>query len=334
MNKTAAQAELFYNRLVKRHRHLRKWARRIETNAYRIYDRDIPEIPLVLDIYGGCIAGALYKRPYEKDEAEEELWLDAMKKVVSQALEIPEDKIFMKTRQRQRGKSQYGKLGKSNFWSDIGEGNLSFRVNLSDYLDTGLFLDARKKRTLLRREAKGKTVLNLFSYTCTLSVCAAAGEALEVDSVDMSRTYLDWGGVNFKLNGFTPRFMEARDFFKDSNKGNPWKLIRADVLLFLQQAARAGITWDLIVLDPPSFSNSKKMTANLDIRRVYIYLFQSCQKLLKPGGKILFSVNVRSFKLEAEQFPGVRFRNLDEELRDEDFKNRKIPSCWEISLTP
>jgi 23S rRNA G2069 N7-methylase RlmK/C1962 C5-methylase RlmI len=339
-DKISSQTELLYNRLVKRSKHLRKWARRIGTNAYRLYDRDIPEIPLLLDLYGDAVSGALYKRPYEKDEAEEILWLEAMKTTVAKALNISEDLIFIKTRQRQRGKSQYSSLGKSNTWKDAQEGRLKFRVNLSDYLDTGLFLDSRKKRALLLEAANGKRVLNLFSYTCSLSIAAAAGSALTTDSVDMSNTYLEWGKANFSLNGFTAHLTEKKDFFRKTgeSKTEPHRLINADVLAFLDQALRARAAWDLIVLDPPSFSNSKKMKTDLDICRDYKELIQQCLAILSPGGSIWFSSNARSFKSNAwdidfmnPQFPELEIKNMTEELRDEDFKGKKIPFCRIIS---
>lgn len=161
--KTAAQAEMLANRLQKRYKHLGKWARRIGADAFRLYDRDIPEIPLVLDIYGDAVAGALYERPYEKDPDEEDRWLKAMTGAVSGALNIPRERIFLKQRGRQRGKAQYKRLrDNQGFHEDVREGGLRFRVNLSDYLDTGLFLNHRKTRSLVREEARGKRVLNLF----------------------------------------------------------------------------------------------------------------------------------------------------------------------------
>jgi 23S rRNA G2069 N7-methylase RlmK/C1962 C5-methylase RlmI len=218
IDKTAHQEELLFNRLVKRYAHLRKWARRIGIDAYRLYDRDIPEIPLVLDLYGDMVSGAIYKRPYEKDAEEEAVWLEAMKDAVSKAIGIDRSKIFLKTRERQKGKNQYGPLGKGHVWKEIREGNLVFRVNLSDYLDTGLFLDNRKKRAMLMAEANGKKVLNLFCYTCSLSVAAAAGGAARTDSVDMSNTYLDWAETNFALNGIAVNRIAGREYSDFHNR--------------------------------------------------------------------------------------------------------------------
>lgn len=321
-DKTSEQAEMLYNRVVKRQRHLRKWARRTGTDAYRLYDRDIPEIPVVLDIYGDAVSGALYKRPYEKDEAEENDWLAAMSDAVSKSLDIRQDRIFIKTRQKQKGASQYNRMGKSNFWIDINEGALKFRVNLSDYLDTGIFPDARKKRSLLMSEAAGKSVLNLFAYTCTLSLAAARGGASRVDSVDMSNTYLDWGEVNFALNGFS------------GQNGYIHNTIRSDVFPFLDRAAADRKKWDIIILDPPSFSNSKKMSGHLDIHRDYRKLIYDCLAILEKNGCIWFSTNARGFKLDQNDLRQMQIEDITEKLRDEDFKGKRIPSRWVIKKSP
>jgi 23S rRNA G2069 N7-methylase RlmK/C1962 C5-methylase RlmI len=325
--KTEAQAEMLYNRLVKRHRHLKKWARRIDAEAYRLYHRDIPEIPLVIDLYGDAVSGALYKRPYEKDETQESLWLSAMEKAVSQALEIPADRIFLKRRERQRGKAQYTKQGKKGFFRDIREGGLTFRVNLSDYLDTGLFLDARPRRTLLRSQAQGKRILNLFCYTASFSVYAAAGGADQVDSVDMSRAYLEWATINFALNGMEGHLSAGLG----RQPGKPRSLIRSDALSFLKQAAAQKTAWDLIILDPPSFSNSKKMTTPLDIRRDHRELINRSLEILKPGAKLWFSANAKGFRLDPRDFSGLHLRDLSQETVDEDFKGKKTPVFYEIN---
>ncbi|MDR0760898.1 MAG: class I SAM-dependent methyltransferase [Treponema sp.] len=319
------------NRLRKRYRHLKKWARRTGTGAFRLYDRDIPEIPLVLDLYGDAVSGALYKRPYEKEDAEETRWLMAMKDAASQALEIPAARIFFKERRRQQGNNQYGKLPDQRFTRDIPEGGLRFTVNLSDYLDTGLFPDRRLLRALVRKEASGKRVLNLFCYTASFSVYAAAGGAREVDSVDLSRTYLEWASTNFSLNGFDARMIQVRDMPLNGG-GSPFRLIRGDALRFIAEARNAGLTWDLIVLDPPAFSNSKGMTGILDIRRDHRELIARTLDLLSPRGNLWFSANARRFRLETEDFPGVKIQDITEQLRDEDFKGKKIPVCYKFTL--
>ena len=312
--KDEAQSELLFNRLKKRNRHLKKWARRTGTEAYRIYDRDIPEIPLLLEIYGGAVCGALYKRPYEKDETEEENWLSAMKAAISASLEIDEKFIFLRERRRLKNRQegfQYERnTGTADFLRDVHEGDLAFRVNLSGYLDTGLFLDARKKRRLILEESSGKRVLNLFAYTCTLSVCAAKGGAASVDSVDLSNTYLNWGKTNFTLNGL---------------KEQP--LIRSDVFQFIAEAKKKGLKWDTIILDPPTFSNSKKMKGTLDIKRDHAELIKRCLYLLSPGGRLWFSSNARGLSLDADEYPGFTLKDMGPSLMDEDFKGKRMPLC-------
>jgi len=326
-DKTDFQGELLFNRLTKRYRHLKKWARRTGTNAFRLYDRDIPEIPLVLDLYDDAVSGAVYKRhmglrPVENvDETEQdELWLRAMKSAVAKAMEIPEDRIFLKERQRMRNRqetgNQYSKIKNRNFYRDVIEGDLKFRVNLSDYLDTGLFLDARKKRALIRIEARGKRVLNLFAYTCSLSVAAAVGGAKQVDSVDLSNTYLEWGRVNFALNGLS--------------LSDKFSLIRNGVTQFINQAILRKSRWDIIILDSPSFSNSKKTPETLDIRRDYRELIGRSLKLLSPAGALYFSTGAKGFHFQNEDFPGFIIKDLRPSLVDEDFKGKRIPACYKI----
>jgi len=334
---------MFANRLQKRFRHLKKWAQRTGVGAFRLYDRDIPEIPLVLDYYGdvslpqeAALCGALYKRPYEKDEGDEEKWLSAMKDAAAAALGIEPERVFLKQRQRQRGSSQYEKTDGPQFLKIVNEGGLAFKVNLSDYLDTGLFPDRRLLRAIVRAEAAGKKVLNLFSYTGSFSVYAAAGGALSTDSIDLSNTYLSWARENFSLNGFSSNIFNEWDFFSKSRSG-AHRLVRADAPAFLEKAAGAKMKWDIIVLDPPSFSNSKKMTDDFDLNRDIAGLLSRCLRLLEGGGKIFLSVNTRrssvtaSF-LEAEIAADVRVTELGNELIDEDFKGKKTPKAFLITL--
>jgi len=324
--KTGFQSELLFNRLAKRYRHLKKWARRTGTNAFRLYDRDIPEIPLVLDLYGDAVSGAVYKKHMglqqgENEAGQDEIWLRAMKTAAAKALEIPESRIFIKERQRMRNRqktgNQYHKINDKSFYRDVIERDLKFRVNLSNYLDTGLFLDARKKRALFRLESEGKRVLNLFAYTCSLSVASAKGGARQVDSVDLSNTYLEWGKVNYALNG-----LPLSDKFS---------FVRSDVIQFINQAILRKNRWDIIILDPPSFSNSKKMPETLDIRRDYRNLIGKSLTLLSPGGTLYFSTSAKGFRFQNENFPGFIIKDLRTSLVDEDFKERRIPACYAFS---
>ncbi|MDR2534952.1 MAG: class I SAM-dependent methyltransferase [Treponema sp.] len=325
-DKTAIQADMLYNRIQKRFRHLKKWAKRIETDAFRLYDRDIPEIPLLIDYYGQGVSGALYQRPYEKDEAEERRWLEAMTRAISAALDLSESRVFLKERKRQRGNDQYQKLKDAHITHQIHEGGLVFQVNLSDYLDTGLFLDRRKLRAVLRQAAGGKRVLNLFSYTCSFSVYAAAGGAAEIDSVDLSNTYLGWGKRNFELNRLESSIVSG--YTKTGLF--PYRLIAAEADCFLTQAIKDRRTWDIIILDPPSFSNSKKMSGALDIRRDYKRLISQSLGVLDKEGTLWFSVNAKHFYLNPSDFPDLHIENLQSLILDEDFKGKKIPSCYKI----
>jgi 23S rRNA G2069 N7-methylase RlmK/C1962 C5-methylase RlmI len=350
-DKTKFQAEMLENRLRKRHKHLAKWARRREAGAYRLYDRDIPEIPLVIDCCRGstgpgappveALAGALYRRPYEKDPAEEDAWLAGMRAAMAAALEIPDSRIFLKERRRLRGRREQYERSPSpgrGFEMVVNEGDLRFQVNLSDYLDTGLFPDRRRLRALIRGEAAEKQVLNLFAYTCAFSVYAAAGGAVSVDSVDLSNTYLDWGRRNFALNGLPAGEPAER---------GPFRFIRADALRFLEGAAGRGRKWDLIILDPPAFSNSKKMAGALDIRRDHPELIVRCLGLLKPGGRLWFSAGTGRFPLRQEEIEARLYRQggprrigpgelkIEEPgatISDEDFKGKRPPPCCILSL--
>ena len=351
--KTAAQAEMFRGRLVKRYRHLRKWARRTGAGTYLLYDRDIPEIPLLAELYGEKSGGqegqatagkaveemdapplvslSLYRRPYEKDEGEEKIWLGAMKAAAAEALGIAPEHVFLRERRRQRGRAQYEKSDGGRYTRVISENGLKFRVNLSDYLDTGLFLDRRLMRSLVRAEARDKRVLNLFAYTGSFSVYAAAGGACETLSVDISNTYLDWAVDNFALNGFHAEILAGRGASSVRRWGHT--LMRADVLAFLDQAAGMP-AWDMIILDPPAFSNSKKMAATLDIRRDYEKLVSACLGLLAPRGVLYLNVNAKGFRPEGHAAfqNGVEAADITEQLRDEDFRGKRIPAAWKLSL--
>ena len=331
-DKTQAQAEMLANRLKKRFRHLHKWARRSNIDAFRLYDNDIPEIPLVLDLYGDVISGALYKRPYEKDEAEEEQWLQAMGDAAAHSLALDRDNIMIKRRERQRGEvAQYEKIADRGLVREVREGKLKFRVNLSDYLDTGLFLDRRAMRRMVSADSGGKRVLNLFCYTASFSVYAADSGAASTDSVDLSNTYLAWARDNFALNGFNAEIC-------NTNGNSRHRLIRADVAEFLRAAAAERQRWDSIIVDPPAFSNSTMARADFDLRRDYANLLGDCLSLLSPGGKLWFSASARSFRTSAaelelalqERFPRVAVTDIGGKMADEDFKGRRMPIAFMV----
>ncbi len=335
--KTAEQAVIFANRLDKRHKHLRKWARRTGVSCFRVYDRDIPEIPLSCDLYEEADTGrrhlliSLYERPYEKDEAEEERWLLAMKEAAADILSVDPELAYTRMRKRQRGESsQYERVSVSRERVTVIEGGSRFLVDLSAYLDTGLFLDHRPARAMVRSEAEGKRVLNLFCYTGAFSVHAAAGGASSVTSVDISNTYLSWAAENLTLNGFAASF--------PSSPASRYPLVREDVKAFLAASMRSGRRWDLIVCDPPTFSNSKRAVDILDVNRDWASLCRGCLALLAPGGSLYFSSNSRSLKFDPAEIGGAAanerttVRDLTEASIPEDFRDRRVHRLWKITV--
>ncbi len=316
--KAYEQAELFSRRLTARARHLRRWPTKRGISCYRLYDRDVPEIPLAIDRYEECLHLAEYERPHDRSPAEHADWLDLMAKTAAKALEIPKGNVFLKRRERQRGLNQYERFSDQGRTFVVHEGGLKFRVNLSDYLDTGLFLDHRITRSLVRDAAAGKRFLNLFGYTGSFTVYAAAGGAKTTTTVDLSNTYLDWADDNLRLNNLT---------------GPAHRFVRDDAVAFLN-FHRAGEAYDLAVVDPPTFSNSKKTDDVWDIQRDHVDLLKRVVALMSPGGVIYFSSNSRRFKFDDTAFDGVTSREISRQTVPEDFRNRRIHRCWRMIVTP
>ena len=303
----------FERRLQKLAHHLRKFPKRGIT-CYRIYDRDIPEIPLAIDRYEDCLHIAEYERPNDRTGAQQAEWMELMTGIAGRVLEVPPEKIFLKTRRRQRGLSQYERFGERGVFQKVREGGLLFYVNLSDYLDTGLFLDHRNAREMVRREAAGKHVLNLFAYTGAFSVYAADGGAATVTTVDLSNTYLDWAEDNMHLNGF--------------DDPNRYKYIKCDIRKFLSLLYDDEI-YDLVVVDPPTFSNSKDLDV-WDVQKHHVELLNALIPHVSPGGVIYFSTNHRKFKLQESELRGVSVREITSRTVPEDFRNKKIHRCWRL----
>lgn len=334
----AAQAVMFANRLEKQYKHLRKWARRTGVSAWRLYDKDIPEVPLAVDIYhakeDAYLHIALYERPYEKDDEDERRWMATMREAAADVLSIPVGRVYTKIRKRQRGEeSQYERLAKTGQRIQVAEGGSLFHVNLTDYLDTGLFLDHRPARLMVREQSVGKDVLNLFCYTGSFSVHAAAAGARSVCSVDLSKTYLAWAGDNLALNGYTAVNRDEDDAQKDR-----YTLVHADVKAFLARAKRNGFRWDLIICDPPTFSNSKRAVDTLDINRDWSELCRNTLALLKTGGTLYFSSNSRSLDFDPALIGGlvasgaVTIEDLTAKSIPDDFRNKKIHRLWRFTL--
>ena len=312
--KALDQADLFRSRLVKRARHLRRWPTRQGITCYRLYDRDIPEVPLVVDRYEDCLHVAEYERPHNHTLAEHADWLDLMRRTAANTLDVELKNTFLKHRRRQRGESQYERFGDVSRTCLAFEGGLKFEVNLSDYLDTGLFLDHRITRAMVREAASGKRFLNLFGYTGSFTVYAAAGGAVETTTVDLSNTYLDWARRNMTLNRLT---------------GDEHLLVRDDAMNFLSsQPGRPA--YDLAVVDPPTFSNSKMTDGVFDVQRDHVELLRRLLELITPGGLVFFSTNFRRFKLSEEQLPGVTIRETSRQTVPPDFRNKRIHRTWKM----
>ena len=368
------------NRVAKNHKLLRKWARKNSVTCFRLYDRDIPEIPLAIDLYeflpddvstpeeaqdfinsqaaaeSANTPGAasrrlertwlkvfLYERPYEKPEEEEREWLGAMTDALAECLCVDKGRIAAKTRLHEKGGSQYAKENSAQdkkaaqaqeaaaqkapqvqeARGRVFENGSIFFVDLESYLDTGLFLDMRPARAMIKEKCSAREkgglktrVLNLFCYTSSFSVAAASGGADFVQSVDLSNTYLNWSKKNFSLNGFDPENFE-------------WT--KGDAMAFLDQAAHrndSSALYDIIILDPPTFSNSKSAANDLDIKRDWAKLCSACLRLLDKGGALYFSTNSQRFKFDPALLPGATVQEITERTIDPDFKTKKSHRMW------
>lgn len=394
-NKTEYQAQLFANRLKKKYKELRKWARKNRITCYRIYNKDIPEIPVSLDLYEFLPSFVttpievakflseqnekisqndlqtekdiksrtfavlyLYERPYEKQYEQEEIWLNAMQKAAGEVLGIEQNHIIKKMRKHQKGSNQYEKKDaqSTNFNADFSEFDFQyvqeqgqiFKINLSSYLDNGLFFDHRPLRSIIRDTSSKKRVLNLFCYTGSFSVYAAQGNASFVESIDLSNTYLDWAKQNMQNNGFS-----------DNHK---YVFTRSDCMVFLQQKAVAqkkllassnqnipisdeikknAQTYDIIILDPPTFSNSKNTSNVLDINKDWPQLVKDALNILNPNGILYFSTNSERLKFNIEQIPQKTISGCQIECEDitpqtipNDYAASKPHRCWKFSVKP
>ena len=305
----------FANRLGKNAKHLMKWARRHNLEAWRLYDKDIPQFPFAVDVYGSHIHLQEYDTGWLMQAEEYEAWLAEVVAAVCFVSGFDAGQVHNKRRERQKGREQYEKTGRQGEDFDISEHGRRFWVNLDKYLDTGLFLDHRNTRQQVGKLAAGKRFLNLFAYTGSFTVYAATGGAVYSETVDLSNTYLDWAARNFALNHIDT---------------GAHQIVRADVFQYLQQAAAAGKQFDLVVMDPPSFSNSKKMLDILDVQRDHIRLIDGAMHLLALGGTLFFSNNRRGFVLDETLPERYAVRDISHQSVPEDFRNKKIHQCWQI----
>ena len=310
-----AHAQMLANRIRKNRRRLRGWLRAEGVSCYRLYDRDIPEIPLAVDDYEGHLHIAEYARPHRRSDVDHAAWLSGLCAALAADLGVAADRVHLKRRERQRGHKQYERVAKQGQRLVVSEGGLRFAVNLADYLDTGLFLDHRTTRRLVAEEAAGRRMLNLFAYTGAFSVYAAAAGARSTTTIDMSASYLSRAAENLKLNGLD---------------GREHRLERADVRQWLAGAAAAGGRYDLVVLDPPTFSNSSRTERDFDLQRDQGELLQALRRLMVTGGVVWFSTNFRGFKLDERGVEGFELQEMSQRTVPADFRNRRVHRSWRM----
>ena len=315
-------AEMFANRLRKNQKKLAKWIKQHAIQCYRLYDADLPEYAVAVDIYQGeqtWVNVQEYESPKTIDPHKANQRLAGVMAEIPKVLAIPAEQVFLKIRRKQKNTDQYEKQGDSGHFHVVAEGGCKFWVNFEDYLDTGLFLDHRPMRLLIQQQARGKRFLNLFAYTGSASVHAAVGGALSSLTIDMSNTYLDWAKRNFDLNSI----------------GGDHKLLRANCLewLAVQASLAAKPQFDLIFLDPPTFSNSKKMDEAFDIQNDHVSLLLNAAALLAKQGVMYFSTNFRRFKLDKTALSALKIEEITQATIPEDFaRDAKIHYCWKITL--
>jgi 23S rRNA (cytosine1962-C5)-methyltransferase len=313
MNKDKLQ--MFENRLLKVYKHRSKQAKRMGVECYRLYDKDLPEFPVMIDLYGSRVCLSEYRAKHHLTDEEHAAWIDGTISIIAEVLQVNENEIYTKERKRKEDRlSQYQKTAEEKEFFEVKENGLNFLVNLSDYLDTGLFTDHRITRKMVMDESKDKIVLNLFAYTGSFSVYAAAGGAAQVTTVDLSNTYIEWAKKNFEANNFT----------------NPlsYSFVVADVKQYLQTLTPNS--FDLVVMDPPTFSNSKKMKDILDIQRDHAQLINQTLTAMKPGGVLYFSTNARKFELSETEINASLIKDITKATTPFDFEGKLQRWCWRM----
>jgi len=312
----AEEDSAFANRLKKNGKSLKGWLKSNQIDCYRLYDADIPEYNVAIDIYGDYLVIQEYAAPKTIDEQKAKKRLQEVLYWAPKVLQVPTDKVILKTRAKQTGKNQYQRVDKSKQSIIVNEHGALFKINLWDYLDTGLFLDHRKTRQIVAKKSKNKSLLNLFAYTGSVSVQAALHGASSITTVDMSNTYLNWAQDNFNLNKLN---------------GHKYQFIQADCLDWLKKNTTA---FDIIFIDPPTFSNSKRMEDSFDVQRDHVDLITDALKSLADGGEIFFTNNKRNFKMDfdAMEALGVKAQAMSDITRDKDFaRNKHIHNSWSIT---
>ena len=314
---TTEKFQMFENRLLKNYKHRLKQAKRQNISCWRLYDHDLPEFPICIELYEDYIYIAEYNRRHALTDEEHEVWLEETKKIIENMTQVPIEKMFLRVRKRMSHREgQYEKAEEviASKIINVQENGHQFLVNLTDYLDTGLFLDHRITRQMVAELAPQKNVLNLFSYTSSFSVYCAAAGARCVTSVDLSKTYLQWSQDNFALNKLI----------------NPtsYHFIHADVKQYLKTLP--SNEFDLVIMDPPTFSNSKRMKDILDIQMDHVELINDVLKAMKPGATLYFSTNFSRFVLDTEQIHSTQIKDITKATTPFDFDGRLKRWCYKI----
>ena len=319
-SKLSPQAIQLCNRIEKNFAKLKRYLKKNQIECFRVYDADLPEYNAAIDIYGERIHIQEYRAPKSIDEKVAIRRLKEIERVACGVFERPKNSVFIKQRRQQKGDWQYQQQkvergSQSENYFPINEGGRQFLVNLTDYLDTGLFLDHRKTREIVASKSRGKSLLNLFCYTASVSVYAATAGASSTCNVDMSRTYLDWAQKNFNLN-----HINAEDHL----------FIREDCIEWLKAAVDQGLKFDLIFLDPPTFSNSKKMEADFDVQSDHPWVIEYCIKLLEKGGELIFSNNFQKFEMQVVSDEIISVSEITKQTQSLDFTRNNLHRCWSI----
>lgn len=306
---------MFQNRLQKVYKHKSKHAKRLHISCWRVYEHDLPEFPFCIEVYDDKVYLAEYLRKHGMTDEEHDVWLDECMDIISNVLHISIEKIYVRQRKKMHHRSQqYERLNEVKEFFTVDENGLKFLVNLTDYLDTGLFLDHRTTRQMVRQECAGKRVLNLFCYTGSFSVYAAEGRAASITSVDLSKTYLAWAGDNFKANNFDDN---TRYYF-----------VHEDVKQYLKTLSPDS--FDVVIMDPPTFSNSKRMKDFLDIQRDHVELLNDVLKATTKNGIIYFSTNFSKFILEKEKINASEIKDITKATTPFDFEGKLKRWCFKI----
>jgi len=316
-SKASEHALMFTNRLKKNYKHLKKWARKNNITCYRVYDADIPQYAVAIDKYEDWIHVQEYQAPKTVNKNRAFQRVNDVIDVVADILETKQEKVVLKVRKKQEGSAQYQKQDAKDYTLKVRENDLQFIINMYDYIDTGLFLDHRNTRQLIKKLARKRSFLNLFAYTGSVTVYAAAGGASTTTTVDMSNTYLNWARENLSINGYSGNVYETRH-----------KFVREDCLKWIQQAIDEKKKYQLIFIDPPTFSNSKKMDTSLDINRDHVALLSGCLALLAEDGQILFSTNARGFKFDSSLSDDCYIKEITAMTTTEDFRRKPLHRCW------